>query len=261
MYPPHTLEVGAGSRLGAHNEMPSKVAVQQPRAPVRLGTAVPSHSYSKGAPTQQLVAPQLPPNAPIIQKQVSPEKAAEVERLYAEGAEQYFQGDYAATEQLYCKALKINPRHVRSLCNYGALLHNVKHDHTEAASMYNMALEIDRNDVVTLYNYALLLEVAQKDYLGAERLYLRALQVDPMHVDTLVNYGSLLKSVHNEMATAEKMYVTALQVEPDHVDALCNYALLLRDGMGNRTKAKELIQRALRVAPNDEWLLKHASAF
>ena len=90
---------------------------------------------------------------------------------------------------------------------------------------------------------------------------LRALQVDPMHVDTLVNYGSLLKSVHNEMATAEKMYVTALQVEPDHVDALCNYALLLRDGMGNRTKAKELIQRALRVAPNDEWLLKHASAF
>ena len=58
-----------------------------------------------------------------------------------------------------------------------ALLHNVKHDHTEAASMYNMALEIDRNDVVTLYNYALLLEVAQKDYLGAERLYLRALQV------------------------------------------------------------------------------------
>ena len=48
MYPPHTLEVGAGSRLGAHNEMPSKVAVQQPRAPVRLGTAVPSHSYSKG---------------------------------------------------------------------------------------------------------------------------------------------------------------------------------------------------------------------
>ena len=214
-WPPASAQ---GGSTAVSSNASAAIAAKPPQPSPRV-----AYSEQQGNPAAQSTAQQ---------QAAAPQSSAEqVEALYAAGAEKYFEGDYEATEDLYSKALALDPTHLRSLCNYGALMHNVKNNHVQAAALYDRALAVDQNDVVTLYNYALLMEVAKKDFLAAERLYLRALQVDPMHVDTLVNYGSLLKSVHNETATAEKMYVTALQVEPDHIDALCNYALLLRDGI------------------------------
>lgn len=58
----------------------------------------------------------------------------DVEALHAEAAEKYFKGDYHGAEGYYKKALALNPKHLRSLCNYGALLHNVRHDHDKVRS-------------------------------------------------------------------------------------------------------------------------------
>jgi len=186
---------------------------------------------------------------------------SDAETLHAAAADKYFEGDYKAAESLYLAALSKDPQHVRSLCNYGALLHNVRHDHDKAMSMYQAALQACPDDVVTLYNCGLLLEVAQQDFAGAENMYQRALAIDPNHVDSLVNYGSLVKMVHRDYPRAQQLYEKALQLEPDNVDALCNYALLLRDGLNQPEQARQLIGRAQRLSPDDQWLQQHATTF
>ena len=116
----------------------------------------------------------------------------DVEALHADAADKYFKGDYAGAEDLYKKvkriqvifwrisaqswmqALAANPKHLRSLCNYGALLHNIKNEYDkvrcealpsflfcvvadcrQAAEMYSAALKVDKNDVVRALNSGL----------------------------------------------------------------------------------------------------------
>jgi Tfp pilus assembly protein PilF len=188
-------------------------------------------------------------------------KGKSAEALHAEAAAHYFAGDHNKAEKIYQQALQVNPRHLRTLCNYGALLQNARNEFDRAEELYQAALSVDPADAVTLYNYGLLLENARSDFKGAERMYQRALNSDPKHVDTLCNYGALLKTAYGEYETAKDMYEAALQVDAQHVDTLCNYALLCRDALHDKPKAAQLIKRALAIAPNDEWLQRHAKSF
>mmetsp|Transcript_22512 Transcript_22512/g.46040 ORF Transcript_22512/g.46040 Transcript_22512/m.46040 type:complete len:343 (+) Transcript_22512:124-1152(+) len=211
-----------------------------------------------GTPYNNGTTPRLGASSPYT---VSNEAKASADAFHAEAAKKYFEGDNKRAEELYLKALNANPNHLRSLCNYGALLQNVHSDFNRAEDMYKKALAVDDKDAVTLYNYGLLLENARQDFKGAEGMYQRALAADPKHVDTLCNYGALLKTVHQEYGTAEHMYQAALNIDPRHVDTLCNYALLLRDCLNNQNKAQQLIQRAKEIAPHDDWLQRHAHTF
>mmetsp|Transcript_61767 Transcript_61767/g.145593 ORF Transcript_61767/g.145593 Transcript_61767/m.145593 type:complete len:277 (-) Transcript_61767:175-1005(-) len=187
--------------------------------------------------------------------------AASADSYHDLAADKYAAGDFDRAEELYLKALQANPRHLRSLCNYGALLQNIRQDYRRAEDMYLKALSVDDRDAIALYNYGLLLENAKHDTAGAETMYQRALAADPDNVDTLCNYGALIKTVHNDYAKAEQMYKAALTVSPNHVDTLCNYALLLRDCLNDADKARELIHRAQQLAPDDEWLQLYSRNF
>ena len=62
--------------------------------------------------------------------------------------------DHDAAEQLYKQALRIDPNHVMTLCNYGALLHeylhDIKGDLVDVEHMYQKALRLDANQLETL---------------------------------------------------------------------------------------------------------------
>ena len=53
------------------------------------------------------------------------------EALHAEAAAHYFAGDHDQAEKLYQRALQADPRHLRTLCNYGAFVVEVVVARTE----------------------------------------------------------------------------------------------------------------------------------
>jgi hypothetical protein len=80
-------------------------------------------------------------------------------------------------EELYKKALEIDPKHITTIYNYGGLLKNARHDWDGAEAMYKRALELDPRDVGTLCNYGTLLHDVRKRYDEAEAVYKQALEV------------------------------------------------------------------------------------
>ena len=80
-------------------------------------------------------------------------------------------------EELYKKALEIDPKHITTIYNYGGLLKNARHDWDGAEAMYKRALELDPRDVGTLCNYGTLLHDVRKRHDEAEAVYKQALEV------------------------------------------------------------------------------------
>ncbi len=80
-----------------------------------------------------------------------------------------------AAEHAYQRILEIDPLHLQTLCNYGALLHN-QDDSENAEIMYQRALNLSPADSDILTNYGALLYEFRNDIKGAESMYRRALR-------------------------------------------------------------------------------------
>jgi tetratricopeptide (TPR) repeat protein len=185
------------------------------------------------------------------------------------------EGDYAAAEPLYRRALAIDEKALGSdhpdvaidLNNLAELLRD-KGDYADAELLYRRALAIDEKalgpdhpEVATnLINLAELLR-AKGDYADAEPLYRRALAIDekalgPDHPDVAIDLNNLAELLQDngDYADAEPLYRRALAIAekamgPDHPSVaikLNNLASLLyakRDYVG----AEPLLRRALAI--------------
>jgi tetratricopeptide (TPR) repeat protein len=196
------------------------------------------------------------------------------------------QGDYAAAEPLFRRALTIaektlGPEHPVTairLINLSSLLRN-QGDYAAAEPLCRRSLEIaekvqgpsDPNTGGILYNLAKLL-VAKGDYAGAEPLYRRALAIvektqgseHPLIGAYFNNLAELLK-VQGDYAGAELLYRRALGIAektqgPAHpwIGAYYNNLAGLLKVQGDYAGAEPLYRRALAIAekaqgPEHPW--------
>ena len=185
----------------------------------------------------------------------------------------YRNGDYAAAEPLFRRALEatervLGPEHrdtLGSVNNLAALLES-KGDSAAAEPLYRRALEACErvlgpehpNTLSSVNNLAALLD-SKGDYAAAEPLFRRALEarervLGPEHPDTLssVNNLAALLDSKGDYAAAEPFYRRALEARerdlgPEHPDTLSsvnNLAELLR-AKGDYAAAEPLFRRAL----------------
>jgi CHAT domain-containing protein len=185
------------------------------------------------------------------------------------------QGNYAAAEPLYLRALAIrekalgpeNPHTAKSLNNLAGLYES-QGNYAAAEPLYLRALKIREialgpenpetaaslNDLASLFR-------AQSNYAAAEPLYLRALAIHekalgPDHRDTATSLNNLagLYRAQGNYAAAEPLYLRALAIRekalgPDHpyIARSLNNLAHLYESQGNYAVTEPLYQRALAI--------------
>ena len=69
----------------------------------------------------------------------------------------------------------------------------IRKDYDKAEQLYQRAIEIDPNYAIALNNYGILLKETRKDNDKAERFFQTAIEIDPDYASALDNYANFLK--------------------------------------------------------------------
>ena len=153
---------------------------------------------------------------------------------------------FTQAEEIYRRALDLNPDDARIHNNFGNLLSDVQRP-SEAEAEYRRALEIKPDYPEALHNVGMLLMDRQR-LPEAEAVYRRALELNPDYVEAHLQLGNLLKNC-KRLVEAETVYRRALKLRPDYPEALHNLGLLLIDA-GQLPEAEATYRRALELKPN-----------
>mmetsp|Transcript_47757 Transcript_47757/g.97617 ORF Transcript_47757/g.97617 Transcript_47757/m.97617 type:complete len:482 (+) Transcript_47757:235-1680(+) len=113
-------------------------------------------------------------------RKLDPRAEAEVDALCGEADRFQQTRDYERAELCFRKALAMDPRHTRSLCNYAYMLHVGKRDFAKAEELYRRALQVEPTRTATLCNYAYLLH-SDKRMEEARQIFQRAKASNPEH--------------------------------------------------------------------------------
>jgi tetratricopeptide (TPR) repeat protein len=164
-------------------------------------------------------------------------------------------GDYEAAEQMYARAIEINPDAALNYGNYANLLAYHLKEPEKAESMYRKALELNPNAVNPIGNYANFLVDQRPDYDTAEILYKRAIDIAPDNAVHIGNYASFIHEQRKDYSAAESMYKRALALDPIDTDVMNNYANLLSDHLKNEDLAEKLYKKCIDMEPKNSLFL------
>jgi len=155
-------------------------------------------------------------------------------------------------KRLYQRSITLNPTDVRSLCNFGRLLH-ASGNFDEAEEMYSKALQLDDEDVDTLNNFAVLQHSVRGREEEAARMYRRVLDLRPSDSHCHSNYATLLLETRglDAMTDAERHLRRAMELRPDDADALYNFAVLQQELRGDKREAEQALERVMALNPQD----------
>ncbi|EKX33950.1 hypothetical protein GUITHDRAFT_119876 [Guillardia theta CCMP2712] len=182
--------------------------------------------------------------------------------------------DAVAAEEMYKRALLVDPNHVLVLGNLAALHHTVNDNLDRAEELYQRAVgwapsapgyfTVEYHDLrnstgllpsrleyaAVLYNFGALLHDGRRDLQLAKAMYNLALQYDPHKSELLNNMGSVLAQL-KEYEAAESMYrraMTSRNAEENMVTTCHNFGILQAE-RGRIDKAAELLNKALQLDP------------
>mmetsp|Transcript_38908 Transcript_38908/g.97425 ORF Transcript_38908/g.97425 Transcript_38908/m.97425 type:complete len:468 (+) Transcript_38908:290-1693(+) len=178
--PQQTLGLGraAGDATLAQQIIPNHH--QQPPPPPQQHQPVQQQPQQAYAPQHQTPPAQPPPPREREAPAAPPQGAREVEDLCSEADKYQQMRDYERAERCFRKALAVNPKHCRSLCNYAYMLHVGKRDYAKSEELYRRALLLEPTRTATLCNYAYLLH-SDKRMGEAREVFLRAYDTNPEH--------------------------------------------------------------------------------
>jgi tetratricopeptide (TPR) repeat protein len=109
---------------------------------------------------------------------------------------------YSRAEELYNRALQVNPRHANTLYNFAVMLDTHCNRKGEAEGLYRRCIELEPRHAFALYNLAVLLEekfassppdLAKQQNAEVADFYRRAVDSDPNDATTLSDFGRLAR--------------------------------------------------------------------
>jgi tetratricopeptide (TPR) repeat protein/Mrp family chromosome partitioning ATPase len=125
-----------------------------------------------------------------------------------------------------------------------SFLSDTPKDPDKAEELYKRAVGIDPTDANNLGDYANFISNVRKDADAAEELYKRAIEADPKHANNLGNYAAFLSNVRKDADAAEELFKRAIEADPRHAHSLGNYAGMLL-AIGRHTDGLLMLDRAL----------------
>ena len=96
----------------------------------------------------------------------------------------------------------------------GNFLKTVRNDYGAAEEMYRRALDVDPHNASVLVQLAQLLHTQKRDLTNAEKMFKKGLSADNKHAEGYAYYAVLLADKGDANA-ADKMYKRALKLKPE----------------------------------------------
>ena len=165
----------------------------------------------------------------------------------------YILPDNDRAEEMYNRAIEIDPTNADNLSNYALFLKDIRGNRDQAEKMYELAIAADPNHARSLGNYALFLETVRYNSRRAEDMYERAITAGPANADNLSNYANFLTTVRGNHDQAQKVHELAIAADPNHARSLGNYALFLANFRDAPDRAEEMYKRAIKADPKNAY--------
>ncbi len=200
-----------------------------------------------------------------------------------------------AAEEMYKKAIELDPSNALPIGNYAIFLANNRKNHeaaeshykhaieldssarhfgnyalflakrpdrsSDAQAMYKRALELNSSDPVLTCNYAIFLANRRIDLDMAEFLYKRTLKLDPASADAANCYANFLADCRHDLDGAETMYKLALDLGPSDAVTIGNYANFLADQRQDHVAAERYYKDSLALDPSSAATKSNYAAF
>lgn len=200
----------------------------------------PSQSSAPAATTTHPTTQAAPP-APVVPSsssngvQVSVQGGVQdaSDRLLEQARDAQRQGDVAAAEDVYRRALTTHEASPEIYNNYAALLAD-RGDTTRAITMYKLAITLDRTYADAWSNLGTLLDAAG-DHRQATGVFQQVLKLDSTNVAAREGLAEQYQAL-GDYSAARKLFERITREAPDYARAHYEMALLL-DGMKDSTGA------------------------
>ncbi len=141
------------------------------------------------------------------------------------GDKAYEEKGFSKAEELYRKAIEIDPNYVAAYNNLGVTLRDLKR-HEEAEKAYRKAIELDPNYALAYINLGVMLRDLKRPD-EAEAVHRKAIELDPDDAAAYNNLGVTLRDL-KRYDEAVEAYRKAIELDPDDADAHSNLIVLLR---------------------------------
>jgi tetratricopeptide (TPR) repeat protein len=164
------------------------------------------------------------------------------------------QNNHKIAESLYNEILKIDPNHLTSHSNLGALFLSLG-EFQKAISSYEKVIKIDPNYSKVHYNLANVFSV-MREYKSAISSYEKAIENDSNCVNSHNNLGLVFDKLGKHKKTID-CYKKAIEIDPRYVNSYNNLGVVFQK-LNDNSKAKSYFKKAIEIDPtyiNAYWNL------
>ena len=164
-------------------------------------------------------------------------------------------------EQVYSRAIDIDPTNARNLGNFAVFVKNVRKDYDRAESLYAQSLAADPEYAHGLGNFAVFMENVRKDYDRAELLYEQSLAADPTNARNLGWFALFMETIRKDYDRAELLYEQSIAADPEYAHGLGIFAYFMHYTRKDYDRAETLYQQAIDADPNHACNLSNFAVF
>ena len=164
------------------------------------------------------------------------------------------QNNHKISESHYNKILKIDPNHLTSHYNLGALFLSLG-EFQKAINSYEKVIIIDPNYSKVHYNLANVFSV-MREYQKAISSYEKAIENDSNCINSHNNLGLVFDKIGEHKKTID-CYKKAIEIDPRYVNSYNNLGVVFQK-LNDNSKAKSYFKKAIEIDPtytNAYWNL------
>ena len=174
-------------------------------------------------------------------------KNSSIDEIFALALENHQRNKFKIAENLYKKALKINPNHLESIFLLGTLSIQTK-NLDKAKVLLNKAIQIKPNYTEAYYNLGIVYQELG-EHEKTITYYKKAIKSQPNYKQAYNNLGTVFKSL-KEFQKAVSCYEKAIQIDPNYTVAHYNLAATFKS-LEEFQKAVSCYEKAIQINPND----------
>ena len=168
------------------------------------------------------------------------------QKYFKKGLSKQKERNFAAAEDFYKRALRLDPMHLDANYLLGTL-YAEQRDLAKAMKFLKQAAEINPRSHMIQNNLGNIYQLS-KQFDKAIDCYRRALDIEPRMPEVQNNLGNIYK-YHRQFAEAEECYRRVLLFCPDFVEGYCNLGMVL-SGQNKFQEAIENFRKALELSPS-----------
>ena len=177
---------------------------------------------------------------------MSNEKKLIVKEAFKLAIKNHLEGKTDIAQGLYNQILEIDPGHVSTLNNLGAIFKELG-EPKKAKNCYEKAIEINPNYADAYNNLGVIFQELGEPK-KAKSFFEKAIEINPNYADAYNNLGTILEKL-NEFQNAKSSFEKAIEIDPNYINAHFNLGVIFQE-LGENQKAKDCYEKAIEINPN-----------